>query len=1109
MTAKGLSCYRSMIPTLVFIAVAIFATSPVDAPVNHGAARIQVGSRPAILPASTDRGDEARIAQNYAALPLVFEKNEGQTDPQVKYVAQTNNYTIFLTPNDAVLSFHASSRSGIRADRRRELPQQKVQSAMESSSAVRMHMVGANSGVEMAASDKLGGQTNYYIGNDPTKWQPGVSHYGRVTYKNIYPGIDMAFHGRQRQVEFDFIVAPGASPKPIEMSLTGAQRIWTDASGNLLLSSAAGNLVLHKPTAYQEKENNRQLVDARFILKDKSTVALNLGPYDRTHELVIDPALSYSTYLGGSVEEEGFAIAVDALGDAYITGQTNSLDFPGVVGTDGGFDAFVTKLDSSGSLVFTTRLGGTMDDAGLGIAVNNLGVYVIGNTSSSNFPSLTAIGPRGGQDVFVVRLDSSSGMVSTERVIIAGSNVDSGNSIVVDDFGDAYIGGQTSSSDFPTASPIQAALAGSRDGFVAELDPTGTTLLYSTYLGGSSEEVVTGIALAGGNAYVTGLTNSNDFPVTTGAFQQNRAGLHDSFVTEIKADGSAWVYSTYLGGTGADNAFSIAVDAAGEAYVTGTTDSDDFPTLNAAQGSRAGSTDAFVAKLDASGSGLLFSTYLGGRLGETATSIALDPFNDAYVTGFTSSSDFPVAGSPFQPHLSGTSDAFVTELSNTGFVVYSSYLGGAQGENSALVGSTGVLSGAIAVDLSGNAYLTGSTDSTMDFPTQSAFQGAYAGGAADAFVTKVAAAPADFSIAISPSSISTTSGLTSAPVTVTVSSVNASFGGAVNLSCSGKPPLAGCNFVATSLTPTSTPVTTHLTISTNGSAGNGSLSPLIVPKSGIFYALLLPLGGLALVGTGFGRGRTQRVLGLVLFGMVGATFLLSCGGGTSTSPSPSPRASCSAAPSAPTGLATSSITTTGTSLNWSAASAPASCSVSAYTVYQNGKSIGTTPNTNFAVTGLSPGTAYSFTVAASDAFGPSAQSSPVPVTTGASCSAAPSAPTGLAASSTTTTGTSLNWSAARAPSGCSIASYTIYQNGTSIGTTTNTNFDVTGLSPGTTYNFTVAASDAFGASEQSSAAKVTTGTQNTPPGTYTITVTGTDANNPSHSHSVQLTLTVK
>src|SRR5258708_597345 len=766
MTAKGLICFRSIVPTVVFIAAAMFAPCPAETPVYRGTAPIDSRGQHALRPASIGRYEETRIVQNYGALPLVFEKNEGQTDPQVKYVAETNGYTVFLTPNDAVLSLHASSRtrsrSRIGSSRRRELPRQSAKSAI-TSGVVRVHMVGANSRVEMAASDKLVGQTNYYIGNDPKKWQPGVAHYGRVTYKNIYPGVDMAFHGQQRQVEFDFIVAPGANPKPIELSLTGARRIRTDASGNLLLSSGAGDLVLHKPTAYQEKENGRQPVDARFVVKDKGMVALDLGPYDRTQALVIDPALSYSTYLGGGIEDEGFAIAIDGTGNAYITGQTNSLDFPGSVNIFyGAFDAFVTKLDPSGSLVFTTLLGGGMDDAGQGVAVNSLGTYVIGNTSSGNFPSLITIGTRGGQDVFVVRLDNTTGLASTERVIIAGSNVDSGNTIAVDGSGNAYIGGQTGSSDFPTASPIQSALAGSRDGFVAKLDPTGTTLLYSTYLGGSGQEVVTGIALAGGNAYVTGLTNSDDFPVTTGVFQSTRAGLQDTFVTEIKADGSAWVYSTYLGGSGADNALYIAVDPAGEAYVTGSTNSDDFPTANAEQGNRAGLTDVFVTKLNASGSGLLFSTYLGGTLDETATPIALYPFTDTSFTGFTFSSDFPTAGSPFQSTLSGTTDAFVTELSNTGFVTYSSYLGGMQGENN--VGSTGVLSGAIAVDLNGNAYLTGSTNSANadHFPLKSAFHPTYAGDT-DAFVTKVAAAPADFSIAISPASISTTSGQTNPP----------------------------------------------------------------------------------------------------------------------------------------------------------------------------------------------------------------------------------------------------------------------------------------------------------------------------------------------------------
>jgi chitodextrinase len=909
-------------------------------------------------------------------------------------------------------------------------------------------------------------------------------------------------------VEFDFIVAPGASLEPIKLGLTGERRLSTDASGNLLLSTSAGDLVLRKPLAYQEKDGHRQIVYATFVVNNKSEVSFALGPYDHNRELVIDPALSYATYLGGGIEDEAFAIAVDASGDAYVAGQTNSLDFPtpsGTVSTLGGFDAFVTKLSASGSsLVYTTLLSGNGNEAALGIAVNSTGAYVTGNTDSINFPLLVIIGTRGLQDVFVVKLDSTGAAV--QRTIIAGTGNDSGNAIAVDSLGNTYIGGITDSTDFPATSLLQPANAGLHDGFVAELNATGTALIYSTYLGGSKDDQVTGIALDGANnAYVTGITDSSNFHTTTGAFQTSLPGVQNGFVSEIKADGSALLYSTFLGGSGTDDAHAIAVDSAGEAYVTGSTNSSNFPVVNAAQANLAGATDVFVTKLNASGSGLLFSTFLGGTQDESGTGIALDSFNDAYVTGFTSSVDFPVpaSGLPFQNKLNGNSDAFVAELSNTGFVVYSSYLGGAADENK--VGT--VVTGAIAVGSTSNAYLAGATDSATGLATPSAFQSTYATNT-DAFVAKVGAAPADFSIAVSPTSISATSGQATGTITVTVSSVNAAFGGAVNLSCSGLPAQAGCNFSTLSVTPSSAPATSNLTISTNGSPGNGRLSPFIFPKSGIFYAMLLPLGGLALVGAGLGRGKAQRVLGVLLFGLVGATFLLSCGG----SPSPSAGGGvCSAAPSVPAGLVASSTTTTGTTLNWSAATAPSSCSVTGYAVYQDGASIGTATNTNFAVTGLSPTTNYSFTVAASDGAGPSAQSSAVNVTTASGCTAKPSAPAGLVASSTTSTGTTLNWSAVTAPSGCNITGYAVYQGGTSIGTTKNTNFSVPGLSPATNYSFTVVASDGAGVSAPSSAISVTTttGALNTPPGTYTITVVGTDANNPSHSHSVQLTLTVK
>jgi hypothetical protein len=896
------SAHRALFSCLIaFVAIAPVASILVGpgTPVRHRSsdqafAHQQAATpSPAVVTATT----RARVQASYAALPLAFEANQGQTDPQVKYLARGNGYTLFLTPADAVFSFESTSaseneRSGVRRTvgmHDTSQPQSR-RAQKESTNVVRMQILGGNAQTKVAASKQLPGRTNYFIGNDATKWHTAVPQYERVSYQDVYPGVDMAFHGVQRQLEFDFIVAPRANSALINLGFTGARTLATDALGNLLLSTSAGSIAMHKPVAYQEQNGTRQPVDARFVLQAGNRVGFTLGPYDRSREVVIDPAITYATYLGGSGEDEAFAIAVDGSGNAYITGQTASINFPahsGTVSSTGGFDAFVSKLNPSGSspLVYTTLIGGSSDDSGLGIAVNSTGTYVIGNTKSSVFPSTVTLGPSGGQDLFVAKLDNTAGLAQYVTRI-GGTGTESGNGIAVDTLGNAYIGGETFSTDFPTASPIQAANAGNDDGFVAKLNPTGTVLLFSTYLGGTSGDLVTGIALdASNNAYVTGITVSTNFPTTTGAFQTSQAGADDGFVTAIKADGSAKIYSTYLGGSLTDDALGIAVDSAGEAYITGSTDSSNFPTLNPAQASLKGATDVFITKLKADGSGLLFSTYYGGTLDDSGTGIALDAFNDPYITGRTLSGDFPVSGTPFQSSLNGTSDAFVTELSNTGFVVYSSYLGGTGNENSVGGLTTQPAVGGVAVDATSNAYLAGDTASTTGFPVSSSpLQPAYGGGFADAFVAKVGAAPADFSVAISPTTISTTSGQTTTAIAVTVSSVNAAFGAGVTLSCGGKPSKAACNFSTTSVTPggSSSPGTATLTISTNGSAGNGMLTPPVNRAPEILYALLLPVGGWALVGAGSGLPR-KKLLGFLLLGLIvtGLLVLPACGGGGS------------------------------------------------------------------------------------------------------------------------------------------------------------------------------------------------------------------------------------
>lgn len=859
----------------------------------HRAAHADLPSSVTSHPKTISPAVRERLQASFAGLPLAFEQNQGQTDPQVKYMARANGYTLFLTSQDAVFSFHSKSSANARPGRSR-VPKLQVNAApsvSEKPAVVRMHLVGANSSTHITAADQLPGKSNYYLGNDPKKWQTNVSQYARVAYKGVYPGIDLAYYGEQSKLEFDFIVAPASDPDSIDLAFSGAQHVATDASGNLVISSAGGDVVLHKPVAYQQQSGTHQLVDASFVLKSNNRVSFDLGSYDRSRELVIDPTVTYSTYLGGSAEDEAYGVAVDSSGNAYVTGATKSTNFPApgrTVSTAGGFDAFVSKLNPTGTaLLYSTLIGGTSDDLGLGIAVNSTGTYIVGNTTSTNFPStVPTIGPGGGQDAFVAKLDNTTGAKLTVTRI-GGTGIESGNGIAVDSTGAAYIGGETDSTDFPIAGPpIQTKNAGADDGFIAKLDSNGTVLDYSTYIGGSSEDLVTGIALDGSNnAYVTGITLSSNLPTSSGAFQTSQSGTADNgFVAAIKADGSAMIYSTYLGGSGTNDALAIAVDSAGEAYVTGDTNSSNFPVLNATQATLKGATDVFITKVQANGSGLVFSTYYGGTLDEAGTGIAIDAFNDVYVTGRTLSSDYPTNGTPFQSSLSGTSDAFVTELSNTGSPVYSSFLGGTGDEDSIGGISTAAPLGGIAVDSTSNAYLAGSTSSPTGsgFPiSPSAAQSLFGGLPADGFVTKVGAAPADFSVAVSPTTISVTGGQTTATITVTVSSVNAAFNSAVTLSCGGKPLKAACNFSTLSVTPGNTAVTSNLTISTNGSTGNALLTPPMGHRS-VFYAMLLPICGFAFLGAGFGD-RNKKYLGIIALTLTLALLIVlpACGGGSS------------------------------------------------------------------------------------------------------------------------------------------------------------------------------------------------------------------------------------
>ena len=942
-SARGLVRARWVVLTLIAVAAVVFAVGPAKSFIDHDDARTVSVARTASQPAAVTPATRARINASFAALPLAFEANEGQTDPQVKYMARGNGYTLFLTSGDAVLSF-ASASSSVQS-RPKEMMQRRLlgysrethrlirrnqpraSHTPSSMASLRMHVVGGQSDAQIVGSGQLSAKANYIIGNDPSKWHRGVPRYARVSYQDVYPGIDLTYHGRQNQLEFDFVVAPGSTPDPINLSFSGASRMTTDAAGNLAFATSAGDLTLNKPVAYQERNGVRQPVDARFILKANRQVGFELGSYDRTRELVIDPTLSYATYLGGASEDVGFGIAVDAAGDSFITGHSDSATFPGFSGTvtghSGGFSAFVTELDANGALKHTTFVGGSGDDLGASIAVDSTGAYVAGITSSTDFPTTAGVvqfssggggstcGTAGNAaclDGIVFKLDPTLANL-LYATYLGGSNDDEAFGIAVDGSGNAYVAGDTFSTNFPLHNPLFSALNngagpnGSDDAFVAELNPTATAFVYSTYLGGNFSDFANGIAIdSSGNAYVTGETLSTDFPVTVGAFQTTcgtdgncnasaGAVFSDAFVTRINAGGVGLQYSTYLGGSSDDTGIAIAVDSSGNTYVTGETTDDnttvatgDFPVTTGAfqtiygNGSPQAGSNAFVTKLNPAGSGLSYSTYLGGSNADVAVGMSLDSSNQAYVTGTTLSADFPLVN-PFQSALNGGSDAFVAEVNtNATGLAYSSYLGGNGDENyDATTGS--FFGGGIAVDSSANAHLTGSTTSTSGLATAGALQPTYGGPPFDAFAAEVSAAAADFAITANPSPLSAVNPGSSTNSTITVTAENG-YSKTVNLSCAvsgGGTPAPTCSFSANSVAGGSG--TSTLTASTTGPTG------ALFHRSNIFYAMFLPLSGLALIGTRFdyANSRRRKVLGfLMLYAILAALLLLpACGGGSS------------------------------------------------------------------------------------------------------------------------------------------------------------------------------------------------------------------------------------
>ncbi len=640
----------------------------------------------------------------YGDMPLLFELNRGQTHPHVKFLARGPGYTAFLTATEAVVA--------------------------GTSGAFRMRLAGANPRATVAADSPVAGVAHYLIGNDPSAWRTNVRQYRRIRYASVYPGIDLFFYGRGRQLEYDIVVAPGADPHLVRLEFDGLRHMEV-SGGDLILETSAGPIRQAAPVIYQVFDGARRKVDGAWRRLDERHAGFTISDYDATRPLVIDPVISYSTYLGGSGDDLLQDLAVDSAGNAYITGGTGSTNFPtasAIQTTSRGSDVFVTKLNSSGDgLVFSTYIGGAGVDTGRGIALDPAGnIYITGDTQSMDFPVQSAAQPTpgGGRNVFVAKLNPAGSSI-VYSTYLGGAAAEFGLAIAVDPTGAAYVTGYTESTDFPTRTPIQAASRGGQEVFVTKYAPNGS-MAYSTYLGGAGGEQGRDIAVdASGSAYVAGITGSNAWPVAGNPFQLARGGGLDAFFCRLAANGASLLFSTYLGDRASDEANGIALDSAGNAYVAGTTQSEDFPTRNAAQDlhNEPGTDDAFAAKFGPAGD-LIYSTFLGGSDPDTGAEVTVDASGRATVTGLTESEDFPAVGA-LQPQRNR--DAYLTRFTSDGQIDFSTWFGG---------GGTEVGYG-VAMDGQGNTYLAGTTDSTS-LPVAAAFQSRFAGGTRDAFVVKLA-----------------------------------------------------------------------------------------------------------------------------------------------------------------------------------------------------------------------------------------------------------------------------------------------------------------------------------------------------------------------------------
>lgn len=669
-----------------------------------------------------DKATKSQINENYGKLPLRFERNIGQTEQNIDFISHNNNYTLFLSPTKATFSFEKEKNINNFVHK---LKVKEQNANVEATNSLTMELIGANTSAKAIEIEKLSTTSNYFLNNDKKHWQANVENFAKVQYQNIYPGIDIVYYGNQRQFEYDLIVTPYTSPDIINLQFAEAEKLIINNDGDLVITINNQEIYKKKPYVYQEINGNKELIASNYVINKNNEVSFELGSYDISQPLIIDPMIGYSTYLGGTGSDFSNAIAIDNAGNAYIVGYTESLNFPTnnpqQKSISGKNDLFIAKLNSTGnSLAFSTYIGGSDEDFGNAIAIDSTGnVYVTGYTFSTNFPVANPFQSKNGNttansggDAFIVKLNSQGNSLIYASYL-GGMSDDMATSIAIDSENNAYITGFTNSINFPVANSIQSKSNGGFDAFLTKLNAAGNSLVYSTYFGGSDNEFGNAIAIdKSNNAYIVGLTDSRNLPIVNPQ-QSILGGDSDGFIAKFASTGNTVNFATYFGGSNFDVITSVAVDSTSNVYVTGVTGSKDFSLMSPIQQNKADNLDVFVSKLNNVGNSLVFSTYLGGSGDEQANSIALDEKNNVYIMGVTTSINFPLADAT-QKTNGGQQDAFMTKINATGSsLMFSTYLGGSGND----VGAS------LAVSASGSVFMTGITNS-MNFPMAKPLQAA-------------------------------------------------------------------------------------------------------------------------------------------------------------------------------------------------------------------------------------------------------------------------------------------------------------------------------------------------------------------------------------------------